>query len=103
MLLYGLHAGTVGRIVGAGGNGTGECGADAAAAIIGVAVPGVIDAVRRDWAGVRTVVQASAVASTSTRRRVQANGAGQNVPNIVFRQAISETSQPLHWVRSPDT
>ena len=130
LLQYGLYTARIG----AGANGTGVSGATAAA-IIGVdgvaaegaTVPGVIEARRRDGAGVRMVVPvvastegrtkgkdllvpASAAADTapaaiseSTRRRVQANGAGQNVPNIVFRQAISETSQPLHWVRSPDT
>ena len=99
LLQYGLYTGKVG----AGAYGTGECGADAAAAIIGVAVPGVIEAARRDWAGVRTVVHSSAVASTSTRRRRQANGAGQNVPNIVLRQEIAMVSLPLHFVLSPDT
>ena len=72
LLQYGLYTGKVG----AGSYGTGVSGAAAAAIIgvhgvvaVGATVPGVIEASRRDGAGVRIVVPVpvSAVASTEGR------------------------------------
>ena len=118
--------------VGAGAYGTGECGAAADAAgiiaVVGVAavpvylpavaVPGVIEANRRGWAGVAVPVVASSAADTggrskgkdllvpasvaadpapaaiskSTRRRRQASGARHSVPNMVVRHVTGLNS-----------